>query len=533
MAPSGITPDTKPSPVRLGLAATAMMVCLAIAIISAAEALIPGWSGAHVLMGIVIAAIEALYSFHVLHLPRSRGISIPRYRLAEVCLLGLVLKLVSYYGRPWADIQSDVLAMMWQPSAFFSGDYVILLVTAWIAWMIINRSMGDFEALHDPYLSHAEQHDPREKLISRFYWGGGLLVLFVGLRYFAADASLTDQIWPGRVNAPPTGGYHLHALLYFLLGTVLLSQIRLTSLMTGWRLQNIAIADGMGKTWLRYGLVFLIVVILLVAILPTHYSMGLFDTALLGLKVLIALAGRLMELLILAIILPLSWLLGLFGHGEGGALPLPPLPDTPAPEPGQRSEPLLPWEVIRSLLFWLTFFVVAIYLIRSYLEDHPEFIEVLKKLTFARRMVEVLAALIALLAAWVEKSRQWRPMLVGRWAAAAETKRPKAKTRRRWHALRARSNREQVIYAYLQMLQHAAAAGMHRRQHQTPYEYAPHLHHALPDAESDINALTDMFVRVRYRPEPVGPDHAAKAITHGESIRRALLQLRHRDDTNG
>lgn len=82
-----------------------------------------------------------------------------------------------------------------------------------------------------------------------------------------------------------------------------------------------------------------------------------------------------------------------------------------------------------------------------------------------------------------------------------------------------------MIRAYLQMLQHAAAAGLHRRQDQTPYEFAPKLRHSLPDAEGDVVALTEGFVNVRYSPEPAGPDQAAAVVAHGERVQRALGQL--------
>jgi hypothetical protein len=85
---------------------------------------------------------------------------------------------------------------------------------------------------------------------------------------------------------------------------LILSRVRFTSLTTGWRLQNIAVVEGVGKAWTRYGLVFLVLIVTLVSVLPTDDSMGLFDTVRLGLKVVVDLAHRLMELLILAIIVP-------------------------------------------------------------------------------------------------------------------------------------------------------------------------------------------------------------------------------------
>jgi hypothetical protein len=515
-----------------GWAVTVMIVCLASAALSTAETLIPGWSGRHqVLIGVVIAAIEAMYSYRVLRLPRSRGISMLRYRLAEACLLGILLKLVSYIGhswnRTWADIRAEMMAMLWQPSTFFSGGYLILLVAAGIAWILITQALADLEAIQDPYPSHGETYAPREKLMSRFYCGGGLLILFIGLPHAVAVPHLADRASPLH-----TGGYYLHALLYFLLGTLMLSQIRFASLMTGWRLQNIAVDSGVGKAWTRYGLVFLVLLVVIVAVLPTSYSMGLLDTALVGLKIVVDLVRRWMEMLIMAFTLTLAWLLQLFGQGEGGGLRLPPLPKILAPVPEQKGLTSFPWEVIRALLFWLTFVAVVIYLIRSYLEDHPELIDAFKPLRFARRLAQGLATLMALFVAWARQGLHWRPRLVSYLSRAARASRLGLNKRQARHFLpRPQSHREQIIRTYLQMLQHATSAGVRRQHHQTPYEYAPQLHHALPEVEADIRVLTEVFVHVRYSSEPVDSDQAVTAITHGERVAHALRQLQQRDGT--
>ncbi len=525
MAPRDVATGGQSSPKWLGWATLAMIVCLAVSIMTAAEALIPGWSGDGLLIGVIIAAIEAMYSFHVLRLPRSRGISMLRYRLAEACLLGVLLKLISYASHvwdcSWADLGADVVTMLWQPSAFFSGSYTVFLAAGWITWMLVNRTLADVEALYDPYLSHTDQQTPRATLMSRFYWGGGLLVLFIGVRYFAIDAS--------GAAPPDTSDYHLNALLYFLLGMLILSHVRFASLMAGWRLQQIDVANGMGQAWTRYGLAFLALIVLIVAFLPTHYSMGLFDTVLLGLRVVVDLLRRVMELLILAITIPLSWLLSLFGQGQGGALPLPPIPETPPTPTEPKGQPLLPWEVIRALAFWLTFLAVVIYLIRSYLEDHPKLLQALKSWRLVGWLFEALAALIAQLAAWAQKGRQWQAKLAAKRLATDKTKRSARNKHRGGARSQARSDRERVIRAYLRTLQRAAAAGLRRQQHQTPYEYAPVLHRALPDSEANITGLTDVFVHARYSPEQVASDQAVDAVAHGDGVQRALRRLRHDD----
>jgi hypothetical protein len=310
----------------------------------------------------------------------------------------------------------------------------------------------------------------------------------------------------------------------------MLSQIRFVSLMAGWRLQNIAVDSGVGKAWTRYGLVFLVLLVVIVAVLPTSYSMGLLDTALLGVKIVADLVRRLMEMLIMAFALTLAWLLRLFGQGEGGGLQLPPLPKILVPVPEQKGLTSFPWEVIRAMLFWLTFVAVVIYLMRSYLEDHPEWVGAFKPWRFARQLVQMWATLMALFVAWARQGFHWRPRLVSYLSQAARASRLGLNKRRAWHFLpRPQSHREQIMRTYLQMLQHAASAGVRRQHHQTPYEYAPQLHHALPEVEADIRVLTEVFVHVRYSSEPVDSEQAVTAIAHGERVAHALRQLQQGD----
>ncbi len=141
-------------------------------------------------------------------------------------------------------------------------------------------------------------------------------------------------------------------------------------------------------------------------------------------------------------------------------------------------------------MFWLTFLAVAIYLIRSYLEDHLELLEALKTWTVARWLFRMMANLLALVAAWLHQSWKWRAKLVGKRARIEATSQPVSKQDRSLRRSSAQSERERVIRTYLHMLRRAAAAGVRRRQHQPPYEYAPSLHRALPETEEDIRALT-------------------------------------------
>lgn len=89
-----------------------------------------------------------------------------------------------------------------------------------------------------------------------------------------------------------------------------------------------------------------------------------------------------------------------------------------------------------------------------------------------------------------------------------------------WHALWARLRRRPdapqvpavgaIRAIYHEMLRLGAALGIPRQKHQTPYEYRPRLCERLPESESDIDALTDAYIRVRYTPHIPGDSEIAE-----------------------
>ncbi len=498
------------------LAVTLMFACLGLAVTAAARAVAPEWPSQHVLYGIILAAIESIYSFRVLRLPRSHGTSIVRYRLAEWGLLAILLKILTYLDRPWPDTQRELLVMLRQPGAFFSADFAVMLIAAWLTWLVVDRIMVDFEALSDPERSGAEQQTPRENLTSRFYWGGGLLIFMIGLPHLMGNG--TDSL-------------PVHAILYFLLGTVMLSQMWLTSLSTGWRLQNVTVADGMAATWATYGAAFLTLMVLTALLLPTQYSMGLFETVVLGLNALLNVIRRMMELMIMLVTVPTSWLLRLLGFDNeaGHGLPPPPVLDAPTPAADDFRLELPGFQMIKAVLFWLTFLGVAIYLIRSYIADHPELLSTLQRFTLLRWAFGMLVHLIGLFSKWMRSGRGWRPIALWNRSRASEAALRPPGSRWRGSRPRPQTARAQVIDTYTTMLQHASAAGIHRQKHQTPYEYAPNLYHAVPDAGADVDDLTDVFVRARYHPAQVNHDDVEKATELGQRVQRALQESPNRD----
>ena len=94
--------------------------------------------------------------------------------------------------------------------------------------------------------------------------------------------------------------------------------------------------------------------------------------------------------------------------------------------------------------------------------------------------------------------------------------------------LSVRSHRERVIYYYLSALRRARNLGLGRRSAQTPYEYGTVLKPNLPEAQQEMDLLTDAFVEARYSGHGVAADEANRVRGFWERVRTAMRTLQTR-----
>lgn len=494
---------------------TIMIMCLNISIVNMVRLVNPAWNGAYFLLGMLLTTVEAIYSYRVLHHWRSRGISVLRYRLAELAVLILLLKLLSFMDKPLAYVAAQLHLLWQQPFAFLTIEFYIIIVLAFIAWMMATETIEDFEALYDPY---SDNRMPLDSLASRFFWGGIILLLISGITQWVARAgaaSLTD--W-GR---PSLGGVIVNVLVYFVLGLVLLSQVNLTRLMVRWRIQKIAVAPGLIKQWAKYGVIFLGLVGLVAFLLPTQYTLGFLTTAGYVVQFMLGVLVFIFQLLFLLVTIPISWLLSFFGvaaPNSGNADP-----PVPPPAPQTSSGPAPPWlEILRSLVFWLVTLAIVGYLIKSYLDDHPELPAQLKRFKLLRGLFNLLSQLWQRLTAWAQTGLDMLPKKIRR---ASGDQNP-ATTNRHWNlfGFRNLSPRERILHYYLNILKRAQTKGAGRQGHQTPYEYQPHLQQSAPDVQTEIQLITDTFVHARYSREPFNKEQVTLVKALWQRIRKALQQ---------
>jgi hypothetical protein len=503
---------------------TTMIMCFNLSLVNLARVFNPAWNGLYFLIGMLLTTVEAIYSYRVLGYYRSLGMSLLRYRLAEAILLILTLKLLSFAGKPtdriWAEVQ-----VLWQnPTYFVNFEFYILLVLAAVAWLAATQTITDFEALRNPYAFRFDNIRPLDALATRFFWGGGLIVLISGVTQWVARAG-----WASLVDwqRPSLEGVIFNVLLYFTLGLVLLSQARLSSLLMRWRLQNITVASSLAKQWAKSGLIFLGLLLLIDLALPTSYTLGFLASAGIVVQFLMMILIFVLQLLFVLITLPLAWLLSLL-LGQSPQRNPSGLPELPIlPESAAAGAPL-PWlEALRSLIFWLLAGAICWYFLKAYFNDHPELLQLLKSFKFTAFIISLLASLWERLTALARTGLDWIPyrtILFGQAKDAAASTR-----RRRWAGLGGLSPRERILYYYLNILQRVEKRGPARQKHQTPYEYEPELSQAVPEAQPAVNLLTQAFVHARYSREPFEETQANLAKVLWQQIRRGLSRPHARD----
>ncbi len=490
----------------------AMIMCLNYALVKLTWLINPAWSATYFLLGMFLTTVEAIYSHRVLHHYRMRGGSLLRYRLVELGMLLVLLKLLSYLNKPWDAITAELVYLREDPNLFFSVEYAMLISLALLAWTAAAYTIEDIEALYDPYQDSGLALD---SLALRFFWGGAILVLLSGITRWAAVAgadSLTN------LYRPSLGGIVFNVLIYFMLGLVLLSQVNLTRLQLRWQVQKIPVVAGLPRRWTRDGLLFLALVGLLAFALPTHFTMGLLETAGIVVGIIIQAVIFLFYLAVFLITLPFALLLSLIQGAppEAAAPPLQPPVLPPAPADAAPS----PWfEILQSLIFWIVAVGAVIYLVKTYFDDRPALLERLKNF-------RLIAALRRLLSHWRALLRRWGraglQLLPDRLKLPATRETLAQLSPRSWLELRKLSPRQRILRYYLNVLQQAETKGPARRQAETPYEYEPELRQSLPDVEADIHDITEVFVRARYSRQEFGPQQASSVRSTWRRIKKAL-----------
>jgi len=517
------TPSIKPQKVHLfrPLVVGLMAGCIAWSLVKFVRLLAPGWNGTYLVLACVLAAVEAGYSSQLLRARRLFSEEILRFRAIELALFFILLKMGGYVGDSWPAVWAEIQTWPHDPLVILNLETVAAFILALTFWAAATATASDLARLGEPPERTRHYVPPLDSLTNRFFWGGGFMLVAAGLTLIGGADNWRSLIDVRRASFP---GLALNVLLYFVLGLVVLGQARFTLLRQRWQAAEIPVDEALPGRWTRASLIFLGLAALLAFLLPTGFSVGFLELVGTALMWMMAIIGYIAGLLLFIIALLLSPLFALLFKSEGvERQPVrPPQLDLPLP-PIQPAGVTPDWVLLmRSVLFWALILGGVLFVVRTYLRDHPELADAGARLRPFRALRSLWAALLRLFGRWKKAVQERLPHRPKRHPAGKETPRKPF----RFFRLRALAPRERILYYYWSILRRAERLGLARRPSETPYEYDASLEPHLPQAQEEMDDLTDAFLEARYSQRPVESGRARQTQADWKEIKNALRALR-------
>jgi hypothetical protein len=503
-----------------------MMVCLASAIVGLLHSFVPGWNGAYLPVVCFIVSLETLYATRATRRNSFPSKSWFTYRGTELIAILILLKLLLYALHGWAQLLADI--PLWQQDFFvnfFTGEYLAASFIVLLVWLLahqLNVNLLDLEAddvtleRERTYEFRNDRPGLRNQLMLKIVLIGALLVaLTVGTRTYL-------QTQAGEAVAAQVSVWNL--LFYVFMSLLLLSQARLAALRASWFREWATIGPEVARRWVVYSIVFLALMALVAALLPTRYSMGLLATLNYVLGWLLAVLQIIVYVVLLIFTYPISLLMSLFGQttGQPSQPEMPKAPDVMPTESPTTADPL--FEVIKSVLFWLIFLIIVGWALVHFLNQHREWLRALRRIPLLRWLAQG--------AAWLWQAiRRANRQLASAINAGLNRVRPQQPLSqalaesRRLLSLGRLTPRDRVQYFYLAMVRRGGQRGMPRKPSQTPREYAATLENQLPEVDDEIHSLTDAFLEARYSRHDVTPEQASLVQRIWDRIKATLRRF--------
>jgi hypothetical protein len=448
-----------------------------------------------------------------------------RLRVVEWVVILFLLRLVLSLSQGLEGLALAVSHWLARPQNLFDNGLLAGGILLFLIWFLGLKMAQSLEALgpeadspppKDSAAYYAWLTRPRadsrgegwERLVQLFLVGGMLLLLFSALARVDLGSVLT-------LSNPAIAGIVGNALLYFGLGFLLLAQGHYAALRARWEQGRVPVAPTLTGRWVALGLTFVAVLAVLVLLLPVRPSLALFGAVFDAVWV----AFSYVTGAVLIVFGLLAYLLALLGSllgvrgAEGGAAPefrLDQVVSEPAPQGVSW------WQAVQGLVLWALIVGVLVYALSRFVRERRE---LLAGLAARGGPLRWLAGVLSALWRWLGGVREevgvrWRA-LVSRPSEAGG----RGGRGRRLAWFRPHNVRERVRLLYLVALQHTAQRGWPRAAQDTPYEYLRRLTPQLPEAEGDLETLTQAFVEARYSQrefaaEEVGPLRSALQRLH-------------------
>ncbi|MHB1356567.1 MAG: DUF4129 domain-containing protein [Anaerolineae bacterium] len=513
------------------LAIAGMMTCIASAVAYFVTNILGVWPGNFFIILVFIISLESIHSQRLLNRREATRNDVIRFRFVEWVVILLVIRFGVYLRYGGQQLLRDMALWGTDINAFFSADFMmnsLLVLIFWALALSLSKTVQELEStpfekppvVTDPdfYLrTTIPQHGrvDRRSLTNRialvFFIGGVVMLILAGL----AQMDIRNLV----VTTNPTTGVVLNIMLYYLIGLLLLSQVQYTTLKANWEVQGIAVGHSLGRRWLLFLVLFLLLVGIISALLPVSYSVGVVAIISTVVRWIAYAVLQLVYFIIVAVTYLFMAIGSLFSQKpiESAVLPTP----NPTPEPPPNIVAGLPpatwWQVARSFLFWGVLIGVSAYAILRFLNDRWGLLSHLKDL----RLIKWLRSLFGGLGK--RTAQLWHTIIsTMQRQIAARQNAARRKSRMRAASWRKMSARERVRFLYLALLQSAADQGLDRPVSATPLEYASDLNTQIPEESTDTQQLTLSFDEARYSEHAIDDSIVEETQQHWRNVKRAL-----------
>ncbi|MCL4263058.1 MAG: DUF4129 domain-containing protein [Anaerolineae bacterium] len=470
-----------------------------------------------------LISLEGIYTTFWLNHPDRRQLNHLAYRAAEFLVFVLILRLYTWLIADNFPTFTQLADYLRFPLLLVADGYflisVILLLLAWVraisAADAFNSLAIDASEVYYFTLPRSEQDASLKPAFSnrmeivaglfhQWLWGG--VMLAIGTAVAAVDPrsfsiSTESFVSLSRLALPPALVWSLFA--YFVAGLLLLSQARLGALNARWLHEGASKSPEIERTWHRTTTWLLLIMAVIALFLPlgSTFAIG---------QVLAFAIGFVAQLFVLLAYLLTVFLSLFFSPLSDESLPEiamtptatpPPTTPTPTPLPTVTLPPDDTAQMLVSSAFWAVAIVMSIVAISFFLRDRGFRVNTALFVRASRSLVSWLRNLWHDVAEYAEDFAQ---AARSRWPTAVKPDNAQTPASPwRFIRLNALSPRDQIRYFYLSTVKRAAEQGQPRHPDETPLEFAEDLKTSWPDAEPEIEELTEAFLRARYSPENI------------------------------
>lgn len=533
-------PDTPPPAAPRGalenlirpLAIAGMLTCIVISLSQFLISLDSDWPSTFIAIMTFLVALDSIEAERILAQRNVSDRDQFRFRLVEWIVILLILRFGVYAEYGFDRLRADAASWSSDIATFLDVSFVVnavLMVAVWLVALNLGKALAELEAspiermpsVTDPefYLRNTMPHHGltdrkgrQNRVVGTFFAGGVILLILAGL----SQVDVRDLI---LLQNSRSSGIILNALVYFLLGLLLISQSEYTALRANWDLQGVPVLGRLGRRWILLVIGLLLLIGLISALLPVDYSLGIIQVASTVVRWIAYVLLQIVFLIIVVVTTVVGFIGKLFAGRDVEVTATPtPQPTIAPPETivAVDGTPAAWWQVLRSLLFWSILVGVAIYSLVHFIGDRWGLVPHLAP----RRLIAWLRNLWQHLRQGAGRAfNRMRTSLAQRLAA-----RPRQHARMRWGyvSLRRMSPRERIRYFYVSTLQRSAREGFGRPPAMTPLEYQEHLAAELPEVAEEVRRLSLAFVEARYTEHALAEDDASVVQRIWQAVKHAL-----------